>query len=246
MALVALSVACQANQPSGQGQHGAARAGGAPADAPSRRRSTRAWLPTATRSTSIYQLFEGLVGFDEQGNVFGVQAQGWQVSEDGRTYTFQLREGPRWSDGKPVTAAGLRVRLEAQHRSEDRLRLRQRPLPDPERRADPHQGRRPGNARRAGGGRPHAGSAARTAGGVLPAAGEHLDALPAAALGDRAVRRPLDRSRQHRDQWPVQAGELAARPGASARPQRRLLGPEADAAAGGLQDLPGRRRKTRW
>src|SRR5205823_5816743 len=39
----------------------------------------------------IYQLFEGLVGFDEQGNVFGVQAQAWQAAEDGRTYTFQLR-----------------------------------------------------------------------------------------------------------------------------------------------------------
>jgi oligopeptide transport system substrate-binding protein len=62
---------------------------------------------TATDATSvdiIFQLFEGLVGFDDQGNVFGVQAQAWQTSEDGRTYTFQLREGLRWSDGKPVTA----------------------------------------------------------------------------------------------------------------------------------------------
>jgi oligopeptide transport system substrate-binding protein len=61
----------------------------------------------ATDGTSIdviVQMFEGLVNFDDQGTVFGVQAQAWQVSEDGRTYTFQLREGLTWSDGKPVTA----------------------------------------------------------------------------------------------------------------------------------------------
>ncbi len=61
----------------------------------------------ATDATSIdiiVQLFEGLVGFDDQGTVYGVQAQGWQVSDDGRTYTFQLRDGLRWSDGRPVTA----------------------------------------------------------------------------------------------------------------------------------------------
>lgn len=52
----------------------------------------------------IYQLFDGLVAYDDQGNLSGVHAQGWQVSEDGRTYTFQLREGLRWSDGQPVTA----------------------------------------------------------------------------------------------------------------------------------------------
>ena len=32
-------------------------------------------------------------------------ARAWQVSEDGRTYTFHLREDARWSNGDPVTAA---------------------------------------------------------------------------------------------------------------------------------------------
>jgi len=108
IALVVLSVfgaACQGgSQQSGQG------GGGAPREQVVR-------LPTteppsidpglATDATSIdvvWQLFEGLVTFDEQGNVSGVQAQGWQVSDDGRTYTFQLRDGLRWTDGKPVTA----------------------------------------------------------------------------------------------------------------------------------------------
>ena len=32
-------------------------------------------------------------------------AESWSVSDDGRTYTFTLREGLTWSDGQPVTAA---------------------------------------------------------------------------------------------------------------------------------------------
>ena len=31
-------------------------------------------------------------------------ATDWEVSEDGKTYTFSLREDARWSDGEPVTA----------------------------------------------------------------------------------------------------------------------------------------------
>jgi peptide/nickel transport system substrate-binding protein len=31
-------------------------------------------------------------------------AKGWQMSEDGKTFTLYLREGLRWSDGAPMTA----------------------------------------------------------------------------------------------------------------------------------------------
>jgi peptide/nickel transport system substrate-binding protein len=31
-------------------------------------------------------------------------AKGWEMSEDGKTYTLHLREGLRWSDGEPFTA----------------------------------------------------------------------------------------------------------------------------------------------
>src|SRR5687768_3773042 len=31
-------------------------------------------------------------------------AEKWQISGDGRTYTFQLREDAQWSNGDPVTA----------------------------------------------------------------------------------------------------------------------------------------------
>ena len=31
----------------------------------------------------------------------------WEVSEDGRVWTFHLRKGIRWSDGHPFTAADI-------------------------------------------------------------------------------------------------------------------------------------------
>ena len=37
-------------------------------------------------------------------------AERWEISEDGRTYTFHLREEARWSDGSQLTASDLRQR----------------------------------------------------------------------------------------------------------------------------------------
>lgn len=39
-------------------------------------------------------------------------AESWTVSDDGRTYTFTLREGLAWSDGQPVTAADFEYSLQ--------------------------------------------------------------------------------------------------------------------------------------
>ncbi|MDF3056479.1 MAG: transporter substrate-binding protein [Rariglobus sp.] len=50
-------------------------------------------------------LFEGLVtdAADGQGIAPGV-AESWEISPDGRTYTFRLRSDAKWSNGEPVTA----------------------------------------------------------------------------------------------------------------------------------------------
>jgi ABC-type transport system substrate-binding protein len=62
-------------------------------------------LATDTVSIDIIaQIFEGLVGFDDKGAIAGLGAEKWDVSPDGLTYTFTLRPGPQWSDGKPVTS----------------------------------------------------------------------------------------------------------------------------------------------
>lgn len=49
--------------------------------------------------------YEGLVRWDPIGtDVWPNLATHWDISEDGRTYTFYLRRGVKWSDGAPFTA----------------------------------------------------------------------------------------------------------------------------------------------
>lgn len=48
--------------------------------------------------------FECLLTIDQEGNIAPGQAETWEVSEDGLTWTFNLREGLKWSDGSPLTA----------------------------------------------------------------------------------------------------------------------------------------------
>jgi oligopeptide transport system substrate-binding protein len=50
-------------------------------------------------------IFEGLTRLDARSlePVPGV-AESWEITPDGKTYTFHLRESARWSDGRPVTA----------------------------------------------------------------------------------------------------------------------------------------------
>jgi len=49
-------------------------------------------------------IFEGLVTEDQNAEAIPGQAESWTVSDDGLVYTFKLRDGIQWTDGKPVTA----------------------------------------------------------------------------------------------------------------------------------------------
>jgi oligopeptide transport system substrate-binding protein len=49
-------------------------------------------------------LFSGLMRYDEGAQLVPDVAQRWEISGDGRRYTFALREGVTWNDGVPVTA----------------------------------------------------------------------------------------------------------------------------------------------
>lgn len=52
--------------------------------------------------------FEGLTATDGiSGDTVPALAESWDISEDGRTLVFTLREGLRWSDGEPLTAADV-------------------------------------------------------------------------------------------------------------------------------------------
>ena len=48
--------------------------------------------------------FEGLLIVDENNQVQPGQAESYEVSEDGLTWTFHLREGLKWSDGTDLDA----------------------------------------------------------------------------------------------------------------------------------------------
>ncbi|MGI6209277.1 MAG: ABC transporter substrate-binding protein [Anaerolineae bacterium] len=52
-------------------------------------------------------VFSGLTRLDECGNVVPDLAASWDVSPDGLSYTFSLRENAFWHDGVPVVAADV-------------------------------------------------------------------------------------------------------------------------------------------
>lgn len=52
----------------------------------------------------ILHLFECLLTVDQEGNIAPGQAESWETSEDGLTWTFHLRDGLKWSDGSDLTA----------------------------------------------------------------------------------------------------------------------------------------------
>ncbi|MEK7728156.1 MAG: peptide-binding protein [candidate division KSB1 bacterium] len=52
-------------------------------------------------------LFLTLCELDEQLNLQPRLAQSWQISDDGKEFTFKLREDVLWSDGEPTTAADV-------------------------------------------------------------------------------------------------------------------------------------------
>jgi ABC-type transport system substrate-binding protein len=65
------------------------------------------WINCVTELAGGYEYFgyEQLVAWDiEWTKVVPMVAKSWEVSDGGRSYTFTLREGMRWSDGEPFTA----------------------------------------------------------------------------------------------------------------------------------------------
>ncbi len=52
----------------------------------------------------ILHAFECLLTVDQDGKLAPGQAETWETSEDGLTWTFHLRDGLKWSDGSALTA----------------------------------------------------------------------------------------------------------------------------------------------
>ena len=67
---------------------------------------------TSTGGAAIPQLlmnnvYETLVGIDQEGSLVPLLAQSWSVSEDGLVYEFTLRQDVTFSNGQPLTSADV-------------------------------------------------------------------------------------------------------------------------------------------
>ena len=56
--------------------------------------------------------YAGLMGYGKDGGLTPVLAESYEISEDGKTYTFRLRDDIRFSDGTPVTAEDVVFTIE--------------------------------------------------------------------------------------------------------------------------------------
>ena len=67
-----------------------------------------AYIGDASDVQLLLQLYAGLTRLDERGEPYPSLASGWEVSDDGLTYRFTLRDDLAFSDGSPLTAADVR------------------------------------------------------------------------------------------------------------------------------------------
>lgn len=60
----------------------------------------------------LYNVYEGLVQLNQDGEIEPGLAESWEVSEDNLTYTFQLAEDATFSNGEPFTAEDAKFSIE--------------------------------------------------------------------------------------------------------------------------------------
>jgi peptide/nickel transport system substrate-binding protein len=71
-------------------------------------------------STSLVNgnMYEGLTSVDKDLKVIPSVAESWNISADGKTYTFKIRKGGTFHNGKPITAADVVYSLERINKKE--------------------------------------------------------------------------------------------------------------------------------
>ncbi|MBQ6888483.1 MAG: peptide ABC transporter substrate-binding protein [Lachnospiraceae bacterium] len=60
-----------------------------------------------------HNFYDTLVKYTPDGEIVGSLAESWEISEDGLTYTFKLREGVKFSDGTVLTADMVKKSIQA-------------------------------------------------------------------------------------------------------------------------------------
>lgn len=65
-----------------------------------------------TEYMAAVNLYDALTTVDPDGTVVPQLAESWDISDDGLTYTFHLKEGATFSDGSPVEASDVAYSME--------------------------------------------------------------------------------------------------------------------------------------
>lgn len=60
----------------------------------------------------LFNIYEGLIKPDSDGNLIPAVASDYTMSEDGLTYTFTLRDGIKFHNGNPVTVADVKYSID--------------------------------------------------------------------------------------------------------------------------------------
>ena len=71
-----------------------------------------ALMSDTSASEYVVELFSGLVTLNHQLQIVPDLAESWDISKDGLSYTFKLREGAKFHSGKPVTAKDFKYSWE--------------------------------------------------------------------------------------------------------------------------------------
>ena len=59
----------------------------------------------------LFNIFEGLVKPDSDGNLVNAIAEDYEISDDAKVYTFTLREGVKFHNGNAVTAEDVKFTI---------------------------------------------------------------------------------------------------------------------------------------
>lgn len=60
----------------------------------------------------LQQMYESLVGWNEKNEVIGLLAESWEVTPDAKVFTFKLRPGAKFQNGREVEAADFKWSIE--------------------------------------------------------------------------------------------------------------------------------------
>lgn len=63
----------------------------------------------AADSEAIVNTYDGLVEYDNENEIKPALAESWEVSEDGKTYTFHIRQGAKWVDAQGREVADVKA-----------------------------------------------------------------------------------------------------------------------------------------